>query len=114
MGYQPGRNLEGSERLEPDNPVNGSWVIWGRRKTTMAKKSPPGDGTTDGTWSDGGGGANSPFTGSLTNTQLADEVGRCLQSWSQAVLSEPLPEDLAALVRKLEERESGISPPDQS
>jgi hypothetical protein len=79
----------------------------------MAKKSPPSDGSTDGTRSDGGGGANSPFNGSLTNTQLAVEVGRSLRSWSQAALSEPLPDDLAVLVRKLEERESGTFPPDQ-
>jgi hypothetical protein len=78
----------------------------------MAKKSPSGDGSTGDPRSDGSG-VNSPFTGSLTSTQLADEEGRCLHSWSQAILSEPLPEDLAALVRKLEERESGTSPPDQ-
>jgi|GEM_PF-3850941 len=78
----------------------------------MAKKSPPGDGTTDGTCSADSGGANSPFAGSLTNKQLAVEVGRCLQSWSQADLSDSLPEELAALVRKLEEQESRTFPPD--
>ena len=52
-------------------------------------------------------GSNSPFDGSLTPTQLTAEIGRCLQPMYQASLTEPLPQELEALVRQLQEREQG-------
>ena len=53
---------------------------------------------------DGRRGSNSLFNGSQTNTQLAVQIGRGLQSRTKAALEEPLSDDLAALVRRLEER----------
>jgi hypothetical protein len=55
-------------------------------------------------------GANSPFTGSLAPAQLATEMGRCLRSQYQALLKEPFPDELADLIRQLQEREEGRDP----
>jgi hypothetical protein len=49
--------------------------------------------------------ANSPFSGSLLPAEIAAEIGRCLQARYQPIPEEPLPENLAALVRKLQERQ---------
>jgi len=70
----------------------------------MAAKPPPDDETVTSTGADGPVGLRS-ITGSLTNTQLAAEIGRSLQSRYQASLNEALPEELAALVRQSQERE---------
>ncbi len=51
-----------------------------------------------------GSGSNSPFDGSLTNAQLAAEIGRCLQSRYAVPTKESLPEELAALVQRLREQ----------
>jgi hypothetical protein len=48
-----------------------------------------------------GSGSNSPFDGSLSNAQIAAEIGRCLQSEYAVLTNEPLPEELAALVQQL-------------
>ena len=50
-------------------------------------------------------GANSPFGGSLLPAELAAEIGRCLKSRYRVIPEEPLPEDLAARVRQLRQRE---------
>jgi len=50
-------------------------------------------------------GANSPFRGSLRPAELAAEIGRCLKSRYRVTPEEPLPEDLTALVRQLQQRE---------
>jgi anti-sigma factor NepR-like protein len=55
-------------------------------------------------------GSNSPFDGSLTPAQLTAEIGRCLRPMYQASLTEPLPQELEALVRQLQEREQGAVP----
>ncbi len=49
-------------------------------------------------------GSNSPFDGSLSNAQLAAEIGRCLQSRYAVPTKGPLPEELAALVQRLREQ----------
>jgi Anti-sigma factor NepR len=54
-------------------------------------------------------GSNSPFDGSQTPAQLTAEIGRCLQPMYQASLTEPLPQELEALVRQLQEREQGAA-----
>jgi hypothetical protein len=54
-------------------------------------------------------GANSPFDGSQTPAQLTAEIGRCLQPMYQASLTEPLPQELEALVRQLQEREQSLA-----
>ena len=54
-------------------------------------------------------GSNSPFDGSQTPTQLAAEIGRCLQPMYQASLTEPLSQELEALVRQLQKREQGAA-----
>ncbi len=58
-------------------------------------------------------GLNSPFTGSFSNAQLAAEIGRCLQSRYAVPLTEPVPEELAALVRRFQEQD-GANQPEQS
>jgi hypothetical protein len=70
----------------------------------MAAKPLPDDQTVISTGAAGPVGLRS-ITGSLTNTQLAAEIGRSLQSRYQASLNEALPEELAALVHQLQERE---------
>lgn len=60
-----------------------------------------------------GSGSNSPFDGSLSNAQLAAEIGRCLQSRYAVPTKEPLPEKLTALVQRLREQ-GGILQPEQS
>ena len=55
-------------------------------------------------------GSNSPFDGSQSLAQLTAEIGRCLQPMYQASLTEPLPQELEALVRQLQEREQGEVP----
>jgi hypothetical protein len=71
----------------------------------MAAKWPPDARTPASKATDPNAGLNSPFTGSLSAAQLTAQIGRSLQSLYQASLQEPLPEELAALVRQLEERE---------
>ena len=51
-----------------------------------------------------GSGSNSPFDGSVSNAQLAAEIGRCLQSRYAVPFKEPLPEKLTALVQRLREQ----------
>lgn len=58
-------------------------------------------------------GSNSPFDGSLSNAQLAAEIGRCLQSEYALPSKEPLPEELATLVHRLREKDRRDQP-DQS
>jgi hypothetical protein len=53
------------------------------------------------------GGANNPFRGSLAPAELTAEIGRWLQSQHPVPLQEPLPEELASLIRRLQEREGG-------
>jgi hypothetical protein len=53
-------------------------------------------------------GSNSPFDGSQTSAQLTAEIGRCLRPMYQASLTEPLPQELEALVRQLQEREQSL------
>jgi hypothetical protein len=53
------------------------------------------------------GGANNPFRGSLIPAELTAEIGRWLQSQHPVPLQEPLPEELASLIRRLQEREGG-------
>jgi len=48
-----------------------------------------------------------PFNGSPTTAQLAGEIGRCLQSQYSGALKEPLPDELALLVRQLQAPEEG-------
>jgi len=55
------------------------------------------------------GGANSPFRGALTPAELTTEIGRWLQSQHPVPLQEPLPEELASLIRRVQEREGGPS-----
>jgi hypothetical protein len=55
------------------------------------------------------GGANSPFRGALTPAELTAEIGRWLQSQHPVPLREPLPEELASLIRRLQERDGGAS-----
>jgi hypothetical protein len=54
------------------------------------------------------GGANNPFRGSLTPAELTAEIGRWLQA-QHPVSKEPLPDNLAALIRRLQERADGAS-----
>ena len=49
--------------------------------------------------------ANSPFGGAQPPAELAAEIGHCLKSRYRVIPEEPLPEDLAALVRQLQQRE---------
>jgi hypothetical protein len=70
----------------------------------MAADAPREDGPASGE-TIGNPGQNNSFTGTLTTAQLVAEIGRCLQSQLQAFLNEPLPEELATLVRQLQERE---------
>jgi hypothetical protein len=58
-------------------------------------------------------GSNSPFDRSLSNAQLAAEIGRCLQSENAVSSKEPLPEELATLVHRLREKDR-TDQPDQS
>ena len=58
-------------------------------------------------------GSNSPFDGSVSNAQLAAEIGRCLQSRYAVPFKEPLPEELAALIQRLREQ-GGITQLEQS
>jgi len=55
------------------------------------------------------GGANSPFRGALTPAELTTEIRRWLQSQHPVLLQEPLPEELASLIRRLQEQEGGPS-----
>jgi hypothetical protein len=55
-------------------------------------------------------GSNSFFDGSQTPAQLTAEIGRCLQPMYQASLTEPLSQELEALVRQLQEQEQGVIP----
>jgi len=57
-------------------------------------------------------GAEGPrsVTGSLTPAQLAAEIGLSLRSQYQVCLNESLPDELAALVRQLQEREDEAGP----
>ena len=55
------------------------------------------------------GGTNSPFRGALTPADLTAEIGRCLQAHHPVPLKEPLPEELAALIRRLQKREGRAS-----
>jgi hypothetical protein len=55
-------------------------------------------------------GANSPFGGSQLPAELAAEIGRCLKSRYRVIPEEPLPEDLAALVRQLQQQVEKDSP----
>lgn len=48
---------------------------------------------------------NSLFNGAHTPAQLAAGIGRCLQSLYQASLAEPMSDELADLVRQLQEQE---------
>lgn len=57
-----------------------------------------------------GSGSNSPFDGSLSNAQLAAEIGRCLQSQYVVPSEEPLPEELANLVQRLQEQDGASQP----
>jgi Anti-sigma factor NepR len=70
----------------------------------MAAKPPPDDETVTSSGADDTLGLRS-IADSFTNTQLAAEIGRCLQSQYQDSLKEALPDELAALVRQLQERE---------
>jgi hypothetical protein len=54
------------------------------------------------------GGANNPFRGSLTSAELTAEIGHWLQA-QHPVSKEPLPDNLAALIRRLQERADGAS-----
>ena len=58
-------------------------------------------------------GSNSPFDGSLSSAQLAAEIGRCLQAKYAAPPKKLLPDELADLVRRLQEQD-GVSQPEQS
>jgi hypothetical protein len=69
----------------------------------------PHDGPASGSGNDKAG-SNSPFDGSQTPAQLTAEIGRCLRPMYQASLAEPLPQELEALVRQLQEREQGAVP----
>jgi len=51
-------------------------------------------------------GLNNPYDGSPKSARLAAAVGHCLRSRWVASPAEPLPENLAVLVRRLEERDS--------
>jgi len=80
----------------------------------MAAKAPWEDGGTPPIKPDGQPHPNSPFNGSLTMAQLAAEIGRCLRSRHAGALKEPLLDELAILVRRLQEREQGTRPPGPS
>jgi hypothetical protein len=58
-------------------------------------------------------GPNSPFGDSLSNAQIAAEIGRCLQAQYAVPANESLPEELAALVQRLGEQ-GGVTQPEQS
>ena len=75
----------------------------------MAAKPPSDEDRATVTRADRVGGLRSA-TGSLTNIQLAVEIGRSLQTRYQASLNDALPDKLAALVRQLQEREDGSGP----
>jgi hypothetical protein len=75
----------------------------------MAAKPPSDEDRATPTRADGAVGLRSA-TGSLTNSQLAVEIGRSLQTRYPACLNDSLPDKLAALVRQLQEREDGSAP----
>jgi hypothetical protein len=58
-------------------------------------------------------GQKTALNGSHRHAQLTAEIGRCLRTRSQAWLFEPLPRELAALIRCLEERDQALSPSGQ-
>ncbi|EIM30856.1 hypothetical protein MicloDRAFT_00003830 [Microvirga lotononidis] len=55
------------------------------------------------------GGTNSPFRGALIPAERTAEIGRCLQAQHPVLLKEPLPDALAALILRLQEREGGAT-----
>jgi hypothetical protein len=80
--------------------------VWGSRMSVMAADTPD-DGEPKAAQASSLLGANNPFRGSLTPAEIAAETGRCLQVQHPAALAEPLPEELASLIRRLWEREDG-------
>jgi hypothetical protein len=75
----------------------------------MAAKPSPDDETVASSGADGMASLRS-MMGSLTNIQLAAEIGRSLQTQYQVCLNETLPDEHAALVRQLQEREDEAGP----
>jgi hypothetical protein len=67
----------------------------------------PDDGGPDAGRASSSLGTNNPFRGSLAPAELAAEIGRLLQVQHPAALTEPLPEEIASLIRRLWEREDG-------
>jgi hypothetical protein len=80
----------------------------------MAAKFRPDNGITPSNKNNDNVGLKYPFTGSPANAALAAQIGRHLQSWYQASLKQPLPDELADRLRRLRERQGRWGKPEMA